>query len=159
MKRIVVGIDGSPASLDALRWAVEEARARHVPIRAVSAWSYPVYAYSGYIAVPPDAAYEEAARTAMQESMTLAQSHVDLDDVELSGELVKGSPAEVLIEASRDADLLVVGPRGRGGFTGLLLGSVSRAVTAHAHCPVVVVHLAPAVATSLNGDDRCSPSR
>jgi nucleotide-binding universal stress UspA family protein len=140
MKRIVVGFDGSPGSLAALRWAVEEARVRGVPMQLVAAWAYPVYAYTGYIAVPPNEAYEEAARTALADAMEEAKAQLDLDGVEVSSELVNGSATEVLIEASDDAELLVVGPRGRGGFAGLMLGSVSRAVTAHAHCPVVVVH-------------------
>jgi nucleotide-binding universal stress UspA family protein len=140
MKHIVVGIDGSAGSLAAQGWAAEEARARRVPLQLVSAWSYPVYAYTGYIVVPPGEVYEEASRTAMHAAVAQARARLDLDRVEVSSELFNGSAAEVLIEASRDAELLVVGKRGRGGFTGLLLGSVSSAVMAHAHCAVVVVH-------------------
>jgi nucleotide-binding universal stress UspA family protein len=156
MKGIVVGIDGSPGSLDALGWAAEEARARGVPLRAVFAWSYPLYAYSGYVAVPPDAPFEDAAGAAMRQAMAEARSRFDLDGVDVSFELVKGTPAEVLIEASRGAGLVVVGRRGRGGFTGLLLGSVSGTVTAHAHCPVVVVHRH---AGNREVDGECSRSR
>jgi nucleotide-binding universal stress UspA family protein len=144
MKRIIVGIDGSPGSLTALRWAVEEARARNAPVHVVSAWSFPVYAYSGYIAVPPGDAFEEAARIAMDTAIAEGKAGIEIEGVDVSCALINGGAAAVLIEASQDADLLVVGARGRGGFTELLLGSVSNAVTAHAHCPVVVVHDKPA---------------
>lgn len=139
MTAIVVGVDGSPGSLEAMAWAVGEARLRGEELRAVWAWSFPAYAYSGYIAVPAVEPYEQASKEALDKTMADAAATLDLSGVTVTSELVHGSPAEVLIEASANASLVVVGSRGHGGFTGLLLGSVSQAVAAHAHCPVIII--------------------
>ena len=133
---IVVGVDGSPSSAQALRWAVSMARLTGQQVRAVSAWMPPT-AY-GWGPVIDEVDWEENGRSVLAQAVKEA---LDAPDAELvQQEIVRGHPAQVLIDAARDADLLVVGNRGHGGFTGMLLGSVSRHVSAHAHCPVLVVH-------------------
>lgn len=136
---IVVGIDGSDASLVALRWALAEAALREAEVKAVYAWSYPyVGELTGMSMAMVDRSELEADAKAV---LTEAVGRLQPGDLtaplhEVVGE---GSPAFVLTEAAKGADLLVVGTRGRGGFTGLLLGSVSQQVTQHAPCPVVVI--------------------
>jgi nucleotide-binding universal stress UspA family protein len=140
MPGIIVGIDGSVHSKNALDWAMKEAAIRHAPLTVISV--HPVIAgFSGRpVAYPTDDALADQAReTALEEvDKTLAQLGVPgPETVTVQG--VSGFPAEVLITAGRDADMLVVGSRGSGGFSRLLLGSVSSQVTHHAHCPVVVI--------------------
>ena len=146
--RIVVGVDGSAPSAQALRWAVALARLTGQEVRAVSAWIPPT-AY-GWGPIIDDADWEENARVVLAEAV---KETLDEADSALVGqEAVHGHPAQVLLDAAKGADLLVVGNRGRGGFAGLLLGSVSRHVSAHAACPVLVVHEddAPPTATRRN---------
>lgn len=143
---IVVGVDGSDASGDALRWAAEEARLRSAPIVALHAWSFvppqPI-GDPGMLAVP-------AGDLAGQLSAESSAAQIGLDQlleealgaepgVEVERELVEGDPGEALVAASKDAELVVVGSHGRSGFKAALLGSVSRHVVDHAACPVVVV--------------------
>jgi nucleotide-binding universal stress UspA family protein len=141
MQRIVVGVDGSETSERALQWAVEEARLRHATITVVNAWSvtfgggYPFAAS----AIDP-AIFEEAGR----QILDAAVRSVDATGVELETVLECGGAAESLIAAAKGADLVVVGSRGLGGFTGLLLGSVSHQVAHHAPCPVVIIPSADA---------------
>ena len=139
MERIVVGVDGSEPSEKALRWAADEARLRGATLDVVLAWEpmmVGAYPYGGTPAFDP-AELEAGAKE------RLASAMADLDTSGLvapPNELLRcGSPSSVLIELSKDADLVVVGSRGRGGFAGLLLGSVSQQVLHHAHCPVALV--------------------
>ncbi|MBV6697704.1 universal stress protein [Kitasatospora aureofaciens] len=137
--RIVVGVDGSPASEQALRWAVDYARAVGGTITAIAAWEYPAfYGWSG-MSVPPAEGFspEELAGKALAQSVT----NVVGDDpgVRISETVMPGNAARALLEAANGAALVVVGSRGLGGFSGALLGSVSRHLTEHAPCPVVVV--------------------
>lgn len=147
---IVVGVDGSPESKKALRWALDEARLRGAGIEVVhihqsaSVW----FPYGDTLAVSMTEAiaaeYEEAQRAAGEQAKELVDTMIDeLGDtggVRVEPVLVAdANPASTLVERSREADLLVVGSRGRGGFAGLLLGSVSQQVASHAHCPVVIV--------------------
>ena len=137
--RIVVGVDGSPSSVQALRWALEQARITGAPVCAVCAWDLP--ASPTYVAVEEDIGYrEEGARTVLDGAIKDATG--DAEALPVEREVVCGHPAKVLVDASTDAGLLVVGSRGHGGFAGLLLGSVSQHVVAHASCPVVVVRAA-----------------
>lgn len=136
MERIVVGVDGSANGLEALRWAVDEAARRGAVVEAVNAWTVPFvegYPYAGVRLEPGE--LEQASTAVLDEAVAA------LGDVEVEIQKVPrcGSPASVLVEAAKGADLLVVGSRGRGGFTGLLLGSVSQQVSHHAPCPVVIV--------------------
>lgn len=133
---IVVGVDGSPSSVQALSWAVTQGNLTGAEVRAVIAWDYPA-AYGAY-PVGDDIDWAELARTTMDEALTAATG--DLGKVVVS--IVQGNPAKVLLSASGDADLLVVGNRGHGGFVELLLGSVSERVITHAACPVLVMRSA-----------------
>lgn len=130
--RIVVGVDGSPASVSALRWAARQAELTGSTIDATISWGYPMQYGSELL-------YEGIDWGSLAHS-TLATAIAEADLVmEINSVVVEGHPAQVLVAASADADLLVVGSRGRGGFAGLFLGSVSHYVTAHASCPVLVV--------------------
>jgi nucleotide-binding universal stress UspA family protein len=120
--RIVIGVDGSPLSLKALEFAADEARLRHAPLRVI-------YAY-------PATDTEAESRTYVEGIKATAPS---TDGVEVEWLILPGNAAEVLIAASRDAMLLVIGPRGVGGFLGLIIGSVAAQCVHHSHCPVLVV--------------------
>lgn len=137
MGKIIVGVDGSDGSLLALRWAVEEARLRSDELVAVHAWWYPVVTdVLGTVTPPPVDELREAAVKALDEAVDEAAGSAD---VHIERRVVEGRPARVLMEAAEGTDLLVVGSRGLGGFTELLLGSVSHQCVHHAPCPVVVV--------------------
>lgn len=130
---IVVGVDGSTDSQRALRWAAQEARTRGARLKVVLVWSYLDQEPAGF-----DPAYgEQAARRSLDAAV--AALGAESAGVDLEPVLVCDLPARGLLDAARGADLVVVGSRGLGGFTGLLLGSVSQQVTQHAPCPVVVV--------------------
>jgi nucleotide-binding universal stress UspA family protein len=139
--KIVVGIDGSDASNEALRWAVDEARLRRADVIAVHAWQVP----------PPVPTFGPSPAVDMVENVPqiedsakkLARSIVDevvgdASDVKVEAISTEGPAASVLIDAAHGADLLVVGSRGHGGFVSLLLGSVSQQVATHAPCPVLI---------------------
>jgi nucleotide-binding universal stress UspA family protein len=141
INRIVVGVDGSDSSRKALRWAYDEAAHHAASITAVSCWHPPAMPMTPpYGSLPP----EGYASQPREDALDLLERFVsDLDvrepAVDVSTAVEEGNPAEVLIERSKDADLVVVGSRGHGGFKGMLLGSVSQHLVAHAECPVVVV--------------------
>lgn len=133
--QIVVGIDGSAGSREALKWAIGEACLRRGGVKVVTAWEVPAVAVGmdGLIWEPE--ALSDAAHSIQEQALRRVPS----DQVPVSTSVVRGSPAGVLLDASKDADLIVVGSRGLGGFIGLLLGSVSTQVVHHATCPVLVV--------------------
>lgn len=132
---IVVGVDGSPESVLALRAAGRLAGALGCPVKAVAAWHLePVY---GPYAVS-DWNGESVMRQELQRA--LADAFGAEPPAGLASKCCRGRAAAVLLEESREAQMLVVGSRGHGGFAGLLLGSVSSACAAHAACPVLVVH-------------------
>ena len=145
-KPIIVGVDGSDASMEALRWAVEEARLRAARLVAVHAWSFvppqPI-GDPGMLAVPAGdlPGQLDAERHAREGVLGEAEAEAlsAAPGIELEQKLVEGDAAEALVAESEYADLLVVGSHGRSGLRAALLGSVSRHVTAHAACPVVVV--------------------
>jgi nucleotide-binding universal stress UspA family protein len=146
MARIVVGVDGSDGAAEALRWALGEARLRGADVRVVHAWSVPLVLSipsADAFGVPEPAGSMDQVRTALQKEagnvLKASLEGIEADDVRIESAVVEGKAAQVLIEAARNAHLLVVGTRGLGGFTGLLLGSVSQQCTHHAPCPVVVV--------------------
>ncbi|MCI0141729.1 universal stress protein [Arthrobacter bambusae] len=134
--RIVVGVDGSEASIEALRQAQSLAVPLGAQVIATVCWEFP-QVYGGYVAMGIDD-FEESAKQVLKESLAKVFGP-DLPDNVVS-RVVRGHTRESLIEASREADLIVLGRRGHGGFGGLLIGSVSSACVAHAHCPVLVVH-------------------
>jgi nucleotide-binding universal stress UspA family protein len=140
MGAIVVGVDGSEGASAALRFAAEEARLRGAELRAVMAFHIPVAAYGGPL-VPPDVGLVDDLRTAARATVERALDELgDLpEDLRLELVVREGQPARVLLDEARDADVLVVGSRGLGGFRGLLLGSVGQQCAHHAACPVVIV--------------------
>jgi nucleotide-binding universal stress UspA family protein len=137
MQRIVVGVDGSAGSAQALRWAVEEAGLRQARLQAVQAWQIPYTDYALYVPTVDPAVFEEAGRQILDEVVDMVDASKLVAPVERV--LVHGGAGSVLLELAKGADLLVVGARGLGGFTGLLLGSVSQQVVHHSICPVVIV--------------------
>lgn len=139
MGTIVVGIDGSDGSRAALRWAIEEGRVRDATVQAVFAWhSSAVAGLASIGAFPARDLIEEAARTELARIVDEEQLEGRTDPVVVTS-LVESSPAPALLEAADGADLLVVGSRGHGAFSGMLLGSVSQHCVTHSPCPVVVV--------------------
>lgn len=139
-------MDGSEGATRALRWAAAEARLRGVGLTVIHAWTVPLVLTrpSGEtFGVPEPAQSVEDVRTALRkeadEVLQASLQAVDAVDMAVDIQAVEGRAASVLVGASEDAELLVVGSRGLGGFTGLLLGSVSQQCVHHAHCPVVIV--------------------
>ena len=134
-RRIVVGIDGSPHSQVALSWAVQEARLRGLGLRIIHVFPALV-TYWGTTSSEYYPKEEAEAKKVFEHALASAPS---MDGLDVERTLTPGNPAEVLIEASRQASMLVVGSHGRGGFRGMLMGSVSIHCVNQAHCPVLVV--------------------
>lgn len=137
---IVVGHDGSSFSDDALRWALRWAARTGLEVVVARSWSMttaprPASATAGY--VPPLADYADAVRERLRADTAAVRESAP--EVPVRFEAVHGAAANRLVALSEEAELVVVGPRGRGGFRGLVLGSVAEQVSRHAHCPVVVV--------------------
>jgi nucleotide-binding universal stress UspA family protein len=132
---VVVGVDGSAESVAALKWAGAYAATTGSRLRAVMAWHYPAPVGPAPVGVVP-AAITNEVRQHVNEALdkTVAGAGVDAEK-----EVGYGHPAQVLVDQSAGADLLVVGSHGHGAFTGMLVGSVSIHCVTHAHCPVVVV--------------------
>lgn len=136
--RIVVGVDGSPASVAALRWAVAQADLTSAEVQALTSWQIPgQYGFELYTA---DVDWSDVARRTLA---TAIKEAGDGGPTAVQSVVLEGHPAHVLVNASVGAQLLVVGSRGHGGFAGMLLGSVSEYVIAHASCPVLVVRDLP----------------
>lgn len=136
MDRIVVGVDGSDGSRRALETAIDLAAGLGVDVEALCVWSI-VYGAGEFAMTLPMAhsEFEEASRKALNDLV----AEVDPKGVVVHQSVVEGDASGVLVRASEDARMLVVGTRGHGGFVGLLIGSVSHKVIAHAKCPVLVV--------------------
>jgi nucleotide-binding universal stress UspA family protein len=139
MGHVVVGIDGSESSRRALRWAMREAALRSESLEVVYAWTFPMssFAYAGggaYI----DQDWEGEARSFLEKEIERARTD-EFTDLTIEPFLTEARASEALIDRSKGAELLVVGSHGRGGFAGMLLGSVSQQVVQHAMCPVVVI--------------------
>jgi nucleotide-binding universal stress UspA family protein len=130
---IVVGVDGSDASVAALEWGIAQARVTGATVKAVMTWHLPYSAYG----VSGDMDLGESCR----EELARAISSAGGDDpgVTITPVVIAGAPAPTLIQLSEDADLLVVGSRGHGAFSGMVLGSVSQHCLGQAACPTVVV--------------------
>jgi nucleotide-binding universal stress UspA family protein len=140
---VVVGVDGSAGSSEALHWAIAEARLRNAPLRAVHAWAYAgplIPSLVGpYSAESVDSTVGDLHQAAEQILERATSELVEVRDIKIERVIGEGSAAQVLIEAVGHDDLLVVGSRGHGGFANLLLGSVSQQCAQHAPCPVVIV--------------------
>jgi nucleotide-binding universal stress UspA family protein len=146
--RIVVGVDGSASSLAALRWAVHQAELTGGTVDAIVAWRLPV-SMTGYgfapVAMSDCSDTEQIAKRALGDAISKV---VGSGGPSVRSLAIQGFPAQVLLKASDGADLLVLGSRGHGGFSGALLGSVGQHCVRHARCPVVIIRgdLAPAAA-------------
>ncbi|RRS01423.1 universal stress protein [Glycomyces terrestris] len=135
-KATVVGVDGSSASQHALEWAVRRSAVTNDPVIAVRAWQAPTdYATGGLLV--PEAEWETAAIEAM--AATVAEVHAAYPAVPVQQRVVKGDPAQVLVQEAANAGLLVVGSRSRGELRSVLLGSVSWKCVHSARCPVLVI--------------------
>ncbi len=143
MPGIIVGVDGSDHSYRALVWAMHEAAQHTMPLTVMTVSPFPARPAAmtlwGLPTLPEGGFNQEHARRAVQEPVDKAASEISGTTPQVTVSVATGQPAEELVMASRDADLLVVGSRGTGGFTRLLLGSVSSQVVHHAACPVVVI--------------------
>ncbi len=135
-ERIVVGVDGSACSKEALAWAARQAELTGCPLMAVTTWTLPT-SY-GWAPPAPDTVDTRAELQGMLERI-VKEVVGESRSFPVELEVLPGHPATVLTELSRDASLVVVGSRGHGGFVGLLIGSVSEHLATHAQCPVVVV--------------------
>jgi len=145
MNLIVVGVDQSEGAKAALAFAHEEARLRDATLRAVHAWQFGYngyFDYTGLGGATPTVGGDiselrEAAAAALD--ATVREALPSPGDVKIEQRVVEGTAGAALVDESRNADLLVVGSRGHGGFAQLLLGSVSQQCAQHAACPVVIV--------------------
>ena len=140
MPGIIVGVDGSGHSQRALEWAIKEAAVRHVPLTVLTVHPSIVGYFGGVVTTPQDLEQTEqvqmAVRAETDKVMTaLEDPHPELVKIRA----VHGFPVEELINASKEADLVVLGSRGVGGFTRMVLGSTAGQVVQHAHCPVTIV--------------------
>ncbi len=133
--RIVAGVDGSPSSLEALSWAARQAHLTGSSLEIVMTWEWPS-SYGWAAPIPDDFDPEEEVRRSLDAAV--APVRAAYPDLNIDARVVSGHPAPILVEASKGADLLVVGSRGHGEFVGMLLGSVSEYCVATAHCPVLV---------------------
>ena len=135
--RVIVGVDGSPHADRALSWGCRRAESCGDVVRAVCAWSLSA---SGEDWTPQPGVKPEGQRYAEQILReAVERARIDHPAVNVETAVVEGNPGQVLVDMSADADLLVVGSRGRNEVSGLLLGSVSQHSVHHAHCPVTVV--------------------
>jgi nucleotide-binding universal stress UspA family protein len=138
-KTIVVGVDGSPGSRKALAWAAAEAADHGADLYVVNVWEHTLMPPAGSVSVSEHYVPEPSQRT-IDELVRVISEELGTDPpVQVQAQVKEGRPAKVLIDESSHADLLVVGSRGHGGFTGLVLGSVSQHVAAYAKCAVTVV--------------------
>jgi nucleotide-binding universal stress UspA family protein len=140
MPGIIVGVDGSGHSQRALEWAVKEAAVRHVPLTVLTVHPSIVGYFGGVVTTPQDLEQTEQVRVAVRaeaDKVLAALEGPHPESVKIRA--VHGFPVEELVNASKEADLVVLGSRGVGGFTRMLLGSTAGQVVQHAHCPVTIV--------------------
>lgn len=136
---IVVAVDGSDASRTAVKWAANTANKRGVPLRLASSYVMPQYLYAEGM-VPPQELFDELQSETLEkieDARTIALEVAP--DIKIGHTIAEGSPIDMLLEMSKEATMVVMGSRGLGGLSGMVLGSVSAAVVSHAYCPVVVV--------------------
>jgi len=138
-KTIVVGVDGSPNSRTALTWAAAEAADHGADLVVINVWEHTLLPPAGSVSVSERYVADPSQRTAEDLVNVIKEELGENPPVLVQPQVKQGNPAKVLIDQSENADLLVVGTRGHGGFRGLVLGSVSQHVAAYANCPVTVV--------------------
>jgi nucleotide-binding universal stress UspA family protein len=141
MPGIIVGVDGSAHALCALEWAMREAAIRQADLTVLTVNPAMASPWTGnQLTMPGEAQAKEQSRQAVQKAIAQAAQEIGAQQpVSVTVNVFSGFPAKSLIDASRDADLVVIGSRGAGGFESLLLGSISSQVVHHAACPVVIV--------------------
>jgi nucleotide-binding universal stress UspA family protein len=139
-KTIVVGVDGSPGSRKALTWAAAEAADHGADLVVVNVWEHTLLPPAGSVSVSERYVPDPSQTTADDLRQIIKDELGEDPPILVQPHVKQGRPAKILIEDSENADLLVVGKRGHGGFAGLVLGSVSQHVAAYAKCPVTVVH-------------------
>lgn len=143
MSGIVVGVDGSANATTALDWAMSEAATRKTSLTVLAVHSVPAgYWYKAPLTLPGDEAVAAELRKTVEAAVEEAAARTGARPDPVTVVAINGFPAQALIDASKNADLVVVGARGGGGFTALVMGSVSSQVVQHAACPVVVVRAA-----------------
>jgi nucleotide-binding universal stress UspA family protein len=140
MPGIVVGVDGSGPSQRALEWAMREAAIRHAPLSVLTVHPAVVGYFGGVVSTPQDLELTGQAKAAVQAETDKALAGLNGPHPEsVTVRAVHGFPVEELVNASKEADMVVLGSRGVGGFTRLMLGSTAGQVVQHAHCPVLIV--------------------
>jgi nucleotide-binding universal stress UspA family protein len=140
MPGIIVGVDGSGHSQRALEWAVKEAAVRHLPLTVLTVHPAIVGYFGGVVTSPQDLELTERAQAAVRAETDKVLAGLDGPHPEsVTVKAVHGFPVEELVNASKEADMIVLGSRGVGGFTRLMLGSTAGQVVQHAHCPVLIV--------------------
>lgn len=140
---IVVGVDGSAPSIEALQWALRQAGLTGASLRVVTAWTFPDEPTPFGIVPELPAQPDQLAQVQAKLEAVVAETTTGSTGIRVTAEVIRGRAAPVLLEAARAADLLVVGSRGRGGLAEVLLGSVSERCVRHAPCPVVVLRDSP----------------
>ena len=136
---VVVAVDGSDASKQAVRWAANTANKRGIPLRLASSYTMPQFLYAEGM-VPPQELFDDLQAECLEkinEARDIA--HEVAPDIKIGHTIAEGSPIDMLLEMSVDVTMIVMGSRGLGGLSGMVMGSVSGAVVSHAKCPVVVV--------------------
>lgn len=140
MSGIVVGVDGSGHSQRALEWAVNEAAIRHVPLNVITVHQAIVGYFGGVVTSPQDLELTRQVQAAVKAETDKVLARLDGSRPEsVTVKAVHGFPVEELVNASKEADMVVLGSRGAGGFTRLMLGSTAGQVVQHAYCPVLIV--------------------
>ena len=136
---VVVAVDGSPASDNAVRWAANTAAKRDIPLKLAASYTMPQFLYAEGM-VPPQELFDDLQRETMAKIDAARELALSIaPDIRIGHAVAEGSPIDMLLEMSNDATMIVMGSRGLGGLSGMVLGSVSGAVVSHASCPVVVV--------------------
>jgi nucleotide-binding universal stress UspA family protein len=139
MPGIVVGVDGSGHSQRALEWAIKEAALRHTSLTVLTVHQALAGFWGGTVTLPEDRTLTDKAREAAQAETDKTLASLPDHPASVTVNAVHGLPAEELINAGADADMIVLGSRGGGGFSRMLMGSVSSQVVHHAYCPVVIL--------------------
>ena len=136
---VVVAVDGSAASHNAVRWAANTANKRGIPLRLASSYTMPQFLYAEGM-VPPQELFDDLQSETMEKiDEARAIAHEVAPELKIGHTIAEGSPIDMLLDMSRDVTMIVMGSRGLGGLSGMVKGSVSAAVVSHASCPVVVV--------------------
>ncbi len=136
---VVVAVDGSPASHNAVRWAANTANKRGIPLRLASSYTMPQFLYAEGM-VPPQELFDDLQAETMEKiDEARAIAHEVAPEIKIGHTIAEGSPIDMLLEMAKESTMIVMGSRGLGGLSGMVMGSVSAAVVSHATCPVVVV--------------------